>query len=132
MLYKYGGLYSDIDNWAMDTFNETVIEPDLSAFFFSDGWNRPSQWFMATEPRHPMMYMAMHQIISNVLNLKQIYKPQVIFVTGPMAVKDAYALFTMKRQMKTRCASLKAVYIPVCMGRKRKRLDLTRPHLLSN
>jgi len=93
MLYKYGGLYSDIDNWAMDTFNETVIEPDLSAFFFSDGWSRPSQWFMATEPRHPMMYMAMNQIISNVLNMSHIFKPKVVFVTGPMAVKDAYALF---------------------------------------
>ena len=93
ILYKYGGLYSDIDNWAMDTFNETVIEPDLSALFFSDAWSRPSQWFMATEPRHPMMYMAMNQIISNVLDMKRIFNPKVVFVTGPGAVKDAYALF---------------------------------------
>jgi hypothetical protein len=37
--------------------------------------------------------MAMNQIISNVLDMKRIFNPNVIFVTGPGAVKDACALF---------------------------------------
>ena len=93
MIYKYVGLYSDIYNCAMHNFNETVIETDLSELFLSDAWNRPSQWFMATEPRRPMIYIVMDQIISNVLNMKQIFKPPVVFVTARMAVNNAYDLF---------------------------------------
>jgi hypothetical protein len=122
MLYKYGGLYTDIDNWAMDNFNETVIEPDLSAFFFSDAWDRPSQWFMATEPRHPMMYMAMNQIISNVLNMKHIFKPKVVFVTGPMAVKNAYALFHYEEALEDKMRIFEGGVHTGMHGKKTKKI----------
>ena len=93
MLYEYGGVYTDIDNWPLDALNETSIRSDLSAFFLKDHWNRPSQWFMAFEPHHPMMYLAMTKIIQNILNMNNISKPKVVFVTGPEAVKDAYMDF---------------------------------------
>jgi len=90
LLYKYGGVYSDIDNWPLASFNETTIRTDLSAFFFNDAYDRPSQWFMAAEPRHPIMHGSMHHIIKNLLNMKSLWRPRVVFITGPNAVKDGY------------------------------------------
>lgn len=93
MLYKYGGVYTDIDNYPLDKFNESVIRSDLSAFFLRDGYNRPSQWFMATEPRHPIMHQSMILIVENIFAIPRIRKPKVVFVTGPHAVKGGYAKF---------------------------------------
>jgi hypothetical protein len=90
MLYKYGGVYSDIDNWPLPAFNETMIRTDLSGFFFQDAWTRPSQWFMAVEPRHPIMNGTMHHIIRNLLDMESLWRPKVVFTTGPQAVRDGY------------------------------------------
>ena len=95
ILYKYGGVYSDIDNWPLEPFTEAVIEPTISAFFLSDAYNRPSQWFMAAEPRHPMMYMAMNIILHNLMQLANIAQPKVVFVTGPHAFRNGYVQFLM-------------------------------------
>ena len=35
VLYRYGGIYTDIDNWPTSRFREDIIEPEYSAFFFS-------------------------------------------------------------------------------------------------
>lgn len=49
---------------------------------------------MAAEPHHPMMHLAMSRIIINVMNIDALYKPKLIFVTGPHdAVKNAYTSF---------------------------------------
>jgi len=93
ILYKYGGVYTDIDNWPTDKFKESTIRSDLSGFFFQDAYTRPSQWFMAVEPHHPLMGLAMNRIILNVMNLGNLRKPQVVLVTGPHAMKSAYIYF---------------------------------------
>ncbi len=93
MLYKYGGLYSDIDNWPMKKFKERKIRSDLSFFSLKDSWNRPSQWFMAAEPGHPIMSLAMNTIVENILGLPDITYPDVVFVTGPHAFKAGYEQF---------------------------------------
>jgi hypothetical protein len=104
MLFRYGGLYSDMDNWPLDPFTEAKImtsggvnddmdDDPLSAFFFHDPFNRPSQWFMSIEPSHPIMYLAMKKIIHNLLKMDNMHRPQVVFVTGPAAVGVAYHHF---------------------------------------
>jgi len=93
VLYKYGGVYTDIDNWPLDAFKESTIRNDLSAFFFRDGRDRPSQWFMALESHHPMMHLAMTQIVSNIMDMKSMRRPRIVEVTGPVAVKVAYHNF---------------------------------------
>jgi len=93
MLYKYGGVYTDIDNWPLDRFNEEKIRSDVSAFFFTDAYNRPSQWFFAVEPHHPMMYLSMRQIIQNILNMTDIRRPKVVRITGPQAFNQGYFYF---------------------------------------
>lgn len=90
LLYKYGGVYSDIDDSPGPDFDEHTIRHDLSAFFFEDGYNRPSQWFLAMEARHPMMKLSMNVIIKNVLAMKRLFAPRVVFITGPEAVLYGY------------------------------------------
>jgi hypothetical protein len=91
VLWKYGGIYTDIDNWPEDRFTEDIIPKNVSAFFFSDPYNRPSQWFMALEPRHPIMYFTMLTIIENILAMGSLRNPNVVQVTGPGTVKTGYA-----------------------------------------
>ena len=57
------------------------------------GWTRPSQWFMAMEPRHPIAYFAMLEILNRLVSLDNLGRPDVVFVTGPDAVKHAYGRF---------------------------------------
>lgn len=93
VLWKYGGLYSDIDNWPEDMFTESLIPGDTSAWFLTDRWFRPSQWFMALQPRHPMLYEMMTEIIHNLLNISNIRRPRVVKVTGPEVLAHAYRQF---------------------------------------
>jgi len=93
ILYTYGGLYVDIDTW-VEAFSEETIPSNASGFFFSDVWNRPSQWCMAFEPRHPLLYLAVNQITTNILNIPNVYRPRLVFTTGPQAVYQAYQQFT--------------------------------------
>lgn len=82
VLYTYGGVYSDIDNYPGDEMKEEMIPYNVTGFTFSDSWNRPSQWFMAFEPRHPLMYLTIKQIILNVLSLEDVHHPPLVFSTG--------------------------------------------------
>jgi len=93
-VYKYGGVYSDIDNWLTDKFNSTkMIAPHLSGFSFSDYNNRPSQWFFALEPKHPLAYFAMLAILTRVYKETNIAKPAVVFTTGPASFYDGFKRF---------------------------------------
>lgn len=102
ILYQYGGVYTDIDNWPLDKFSEglwTNINDEsnnntnLTAFFFSDSAFRPTQWFMAMEPRHPIAYFALLNIQNNLYNLKNLANPDIITVTGPNTLRDAFYQF---------------------------------------
>jgi hypothetical protein len=93
LLWKYGGVYTDIDNWPEDAFTEDLIPGNLTAFFFSDPNNRPSQWFMALEPRHPIMYDSMLHVIQHIFEMRNLRQPQVVQVTGPFAIRMGYAVF---------------------------------------
>lgn len=94
VLYKYGGIYTDIDNWPPESFKQQwFIDPSISAFFFSDTNGRPSQWFMATEPQHPILYNAIMQALSNIAAMVNIGRPSVVQVTGPEALKSGFSIF---------------------------------------
>ncbi len=98
VLYRYGGIYTDIDNWPMKNFREDLIQVNDTGFFFTDGRKRPSQWFLAFEPKHPMMYFSMLEILKNLASLKDLSRPQVVFVTGPDAVNEAFKIFMSKKE----------------------------------
>ena len=94
VLYRYGGLYSDIDNWPLQPFTEDEpIQQGDSAMFFSDPFNRPSQWFMSMEPKHPIAYFSMFEILKRILAVETIEDFKPVFTTGPDPCKIGYAVF---------------------------------------
>jgi hypothetical protein len=93
VLYKYGGIYSDIDNWPMKKFGEDTILPDDEAFFFTDAGLRPSQWFQAMEPNHPIAYFTILEILTRVLAMPNMVQIKPVFLTGPEALNSAYVYF---------------------------------------
>eukprot|EP00584_Thalassiosira_punctigera_P011802 CAMPEP_0172548362 /NCGR_PEP_ID=MMETSP1067-20121228/17669_1 /TAXON_ID=265564 ORGANISM="Thalassiosira punctigera, Strain Tpunct2005C2" /NCGR_SAMPLE_ID=MMETSP1067 /ASSEMBLY_ACC=CAM_ASM_000444 /LENGTH=417 /DNA_ID=CAMNT_0013335569 /DNA_START=160 /DNA_END=1413 /DNA_ORIENTATION=- len=96
IIYLYGGIYTDVDMFPTDNFNEFgPIQVDDEAFFLSDGWNRPSQWFFGMEPNHPVAYYTLHEIFDRLSKLEFIERPNVVFVTGPDAVKFGYGRATL-------------------------------------
>jgi hypothetical protein len=91
VVYKYGGIYTDIDNWPGPELNDTFpIEPDYSFFATSDPANRCTQHFFAMEPDHEIAYFTMMTILENLSGLKSIVRPKVVEVTGPKALHTGY------------------------------------------
>jgi hypothetical protein len=90
VVYRYGGIYSDIDNWPGPFMTEDLLKRDDTALFVSDAFNRPSQWFFAMEPKHPIAYYTMLEIQKRVFALTNISKPKVVFTTGPDALKHGF------------------------------------------
>jgi len=93
LLFKYGGVYTDLDISPTDAFHEDLIDPDVSAFFFSDYFNWPTQWFIAAEARHPLLYLSMLNIRKNVIDNDRVHKPKVVELTGPAAFKWGFEVF---------------------------------------
>ena len=48
---------------------------------------------MASEPRHPMMKTIIGLITKNLLELKQLNRVMLVFVTGPHVVKEGWERF---------------------------------------
>ena len=93
VVYRYGGIYSDIDGWPNVAFSEDTITPTDQAVFMSDAWARPSQAFFVMEPGHPIAFIAIKEVLNRLSVLGDIVKPKVVFVTGPDVVKHAYGRF---------------------------------------
>ncbi|EED86990.1 predicted protein [Thalassiosira pseudonana CCMP1335] len=93
IVYKYGGIYSDIDHYPGSKLSETdPIQPDDEAFFLSDAWGRPSQWWFAMEPKHPVAFFTTFEIFKRFQELQNNERPNVVFVTGPDALKFGFGL----------------------------------------
>jgi mannosyltransferase OCH1-like enzyme len=100
VLYKYGGVYTDIDNWPMQNFTMTTIHPQDTFFSLSDAKDRPSQWLFAMEPRHPIGSYAVWEIMNRLKRVKNIAKPHVVQITGPHTLLSAYRKF-FNRKLST-------------------------------
>jgi len=103
ILYKYGGIYTDIDNWPTESFDENWFyhgDKTTTAFFFCDANGRPSQWFMAVEPKHPIIYHSIVIALKNIAAMVNIGRPSVVQVTGPEALKYGYSVFFPDEERK--------------------------------
>jgi mannosyltransferase OCH1-like enzyme len=88
ILWKYGGIYTDLDNAPGPLFqNGTLIKDDDDAFFEVEAAKFPSQYFLAASPQHPAMYMAVQNTIQHLFNEQNIVKQYVPLTTGPGALK---------------------------------------------
>lgn len=62
-MWEYGGIYTDMDNLPGLFLNETTITPDIDAFFLQEKGGFLSQFFFAVSPKHPLMFLAVHDVM---------------------------------------------------------------------
>jgi hypothetical protein len=98
LLYRFGGIYTDIDTAPGPQFihqrdNTTLIGPDDDAFFVVERIGVLSQYFMAASPRHPLLYLAVLNLFQRLLEVDSVAGQYVPYVTGPGALKSAYIRF---------------------------------------
>mmetsp|Transcript_4468 Transcript_4468/g.11204 ORF Transcript_4468/g.11204 Transcript_4468/m.11204 type:complete len:465 (-) Transcript_4468:2-1396(-) len=89
--WRFGGMYSDNDILpSQGGLTEHTIFNDTTFFALSDVWNRPSQWLFASTPKHPVFKNTMQILPRFVLDVPDIAKPRVVFVTGPQILNNGY------------------------------------------
>lgn len=92
VLWEYGGLYSDIDA-SPAVFNTSTITDDDDGFFVVEHSDLLSQYFLALSPRHPLMYYAIQESLSNILREKDVGYINTPLATGPQALHEAFTVF---------------------------------------
>jgi len=94
LLFKYGGVYTDVDNWPLDGFDEKTIRHDLSFSVWEEGkYGRLSHHLFGSAPGHPIIFFAMNLMMKNLMELEDIFLPRVMSVTGPEMMMWAYKMF---------------------------------------
>eukprot|EP00934_Nitzschia_sp_Nitz4_P001274 Nitzschia sp. Nitz4//scaffold28_size193895//138668//139897//NITZ4_001676-RA/size193895-augustus-gene-0.311-mRNA-1//-1//CDS//3329546015//1274//frame0 len=95
VLWEYGGVYTDIDNAPGPKFeNGTSIQDDDEAFFIVERLGVLSQYFMASSPRHPFMYIALMECLARLVNYVDNIGDQFVpYITGPGVTKAAMQRF---------------------------------------
>ena len=92
VLWEYGGLYLDIDATPA-LFNKMTITDQDDGFFVVEHSDLLSQYFMALSPRHPLMYYAIQQSLTNILHERDIGYINMPLATGPQALHEAFTNF---------------------------------------
>jgi len=94
MLYAHGGVYMDIDLEELVPLDQiisptdrlvTVVDRKLPEAFRCALY----QAFLAVEPRHPIMKMALETSLKNVVQRKPVYKKTLFDITGPVVLGRA-------------------------------------------
>lgn len=103
VLWRYGGIYTDMDNAPNNDFflrdengnptNHTIINGDDDSFFVVERIGVLSQYFMAASPKHPLLYLCVMQVFHRLMNVEAVGTQYVPFVTGPGALKNAFIQF---------------------------------------
>jgi mannosyltransferase OCH1-like enzyme len=107
VLWEYGGIYTDIDNAPGKFWNASTIALDDDAFFVVEKLGVLSQFFLAASPKHPLLYLAVHQTLHRLLNIDHVGKQFIPQVTGPGALKVAFKYF-MRTQETTHYGRVRA------------------------
>ena len=114
VLWEYGGIYTDVDNLPGPWFrNGTAITDSDDAWFVVEQIGVLSQYFMAASPRHPLLHMCVTMTFSRLMNLPFIRDQYVPFVTGPGALKQAFAWFMAAQETTTFDRVSKGRYVGV-------------------
>jgi len=106
VIYKYGGIYSDIDNIPINMHDELFIDklhPDDSFYSANDISRRPLQNLFAMEPQHPIAYFTIQIVLRNLYNLDNLRNPKLVHTTGPDALQEGfktYMTITNKKEAK--------------------------------
>ena len=99
VLWEYGGIYSDLDAaphlYSNTSWKPSHIYPDDDAYFVVEYYDALSQYWMAVSPRHPLMFYTVHAALARILTLRNVLRMDASLITGPYALLDGFALFTI-------------------------------------
>ena len=114
VLYTYGGVYSDVDSSARPLLHpNTILYPPPNqtrtsnhtfhtnsleyggneAFFIIETFGLLSQYFLASAPRHPLLYYTIQQILYKVYEQKDTGKISAPGFSGPHALARGFQRF---------------------------------------
>lgn len=95
VLWEYGGIYADIDSAPGPKFaGGSVIDDNDDAWFVVERIGVLGQYFMASSPHHPIMYLALMQCLARLVSLVDSIGTQYVpYITGPGVTKAAMMLF---------------------------------------
>jgi len=114
IVWTYGGLYTDIDNWPGPKFDsKTTIRAEDSFFSLSDVRERPSQWLFGMTPKHPIAIFTLQEISRRLLRVKNIARPRVVQITGPQTLKMAFRKFNLLLEQNATIFGDSSYYTPV-------------------
>lgn len=82
-----------MDNHPNTLFNATSIHTDLDAYFLQEGGGFLSQYFFAISPKHPLMFLAIHDVMREMHQLADTGDFYVPVVSGPGCTKRAFINF---------------------------------------
>ena len=75
-----------------------MIDDDVDAWFVVERIGAPSQYFMASSPKHPLLYVALMVTMKNILTIPSLQATYVAQVSGPTALKEASIIFLGRHQ----------------------------------
>jgi Glycosyltransferase sugar-binding region containing DXD motif len=92
VLWEYGGLYADIDAIPnSENFNpHTTIKPSDEAFFVVEHYGMLSQYFLASRPRHPILWYTINDALIRLLTMVDTGAAPAHAITGPHALHRAF------------------------------------------
>ena len=86
ILYKYGGIYLDIDSNIIRPLNELIQEDDQCIITREQSSGHFVQWFMIFEKNHPILLNLINQCCRNITNKTT---NDIIYLTGPGAFTES-------------------------------------------
>ena len=81
MLYKYGGVYLDIDSLILDSLNSNYFEPNTGYISLELNKKYFIQWSLIYDKDHPVLKKCIENIGINLKN--NLYKNDISSLTGP-------------------------------------------------
>jgi mannosyltransferase OCH1-like enzyme len=93
VLYRYGGIYADIDAAPTNFTPDEFMDGSTDGLFVVEQYHLLSQYFMAMSPKHPLMWYAIQHSLVNLLQLPDTGRASASMVTGPHALHFAFTSF---------------------------------------
>jgi hypothetical protein len=115
VLWKYGGLYADLDS-IPSNFTGDTIQPEDDSLFVVETYHLLSQYFMSSSPKHPMLYYTIQRSLLNLLNADDTGRVNAAFKTGPHALHSGFTQFMQDVDVKVGAVNKKPVNASIYVG----------------
>jgi mannosyltransferase OCH1-like enzyme len=92
VLWKYGGLYADLDS-VPTNFTGDTIQPEDDSLFVVESYHLLSQYFMSSSAKHPLMYYTIQRSLLKLLDAEDTGQFNAALKTGPHALHAGYMQF---------------------------------------